>query len=118
MALKSDLMAAGLPAGIANKLGLDPLTTVTAAGTTQGTATALASNNVNVTTSSIGAGIRLQATEGSTYVNNLGPNTLTVYPPVSSTIVGLAQNAGLTLASGSSAWLIPNGIYIQQVLGL
>jgi hypothetical protein len=112
MALKSDLMAAGFPAGQANKLGLDPSAAVTAAGTTQGTATALAGNNANVTTSSVSAGVKLQATEGSSFVYNTGPNTLTVYPPVGSTILGLAVNAGLTVAAGSGVLCIPNGANI------
>ena len=118
MALKSDLMAAGLPAAIANKLGLDPVASVTAAGTTQTTATALAGNNANVSTPTIGGGVKLQATEGTTTIYNSGPNTLTIYPPVGSTIVGLAANAGLTLCAGSSVLMVPNGSNIQQTLGL
>lgn len=112
MALKSDLMATGMPAVQATKLAFDPSAAVTAAGTTQGTATALAGNNANVTTSSIGAGIKLQATEGYAYAYNAGPNTLTVYPPVGSTMIGLAVNAGLTVAAASGVLTVACGTNI------
>lgn len=112
MTQKSELMAAGMPAAQASKLGLDPLTAVTAAGTTQGTATLLTANNTKVTTSSIGAGVQLNAWTEQSNVYNSGPNTLTIYPPTGSTFVGLALNAGLTVATNSGARFWPAGLSI------
>ena len=98
MALKSELMAGGLPYALANKLGFEPLTAYTAAGTTQGTATALVANNANVTTSSIGGGVIMVSPNQKYMVYNAGPNVLTVYPPVGNAFAGLATNAGVQVA--------------------
>lgn len=106
MTLRSNLMASSLPYEAASKLGFDAIQAVTAAGTTQGGATSLATNCANVTTSSIGAGILITQANDVNYIYNSGPNTLTIYPPVGSAFVGLAANVGLTLATA-------NGIVIN-----
>lgn len=106
MTLRSSLMAGSLPWEIADKLGYDPIQAVTAAGTTQGTATALNTNCANVTTSTISGGVIINQPQSSNYIYNSGPNTLTIYPPVGSNFVGLAANVGFTLA-------INNGIIIE-----
>lgn len=102
MALKQELMASSLPYNVANKLGFDPNTAFTAAGTTQGTATLLTANNVTVTTSSIGAGVILGSSEQEFMIFNAGPNVLTVYPPVGVNFAGLATNVGVTIAVNST----------------
>jgi hypothetical protein len=113
MATKAELMATGMPASQANKLGLDPTSSVTAAGTTLATATVLAGNNSNVTTSSIGGGVQLQGDFDQAYVYNAGPNTLTIYPPsASANFIGLAAGVGATVAAGSGATCWPSDLGI------
>lgn len=111
MASKAELMAAGLPGAVATKLGVDGgVNTATAAGTTQGTATTLTSNFVNVTTSTIGGGVIIGLPFERNFVWNSGPNTLTVYPPVGGTVIGLAQNVGVTVAANSGVFMEGDGI--------
>lgn len=98
MALKSDLLFSSLPPAAANKLGFDSLQSVTAAGSTQGTATSLNTNCANVTTSIISSGVIITAPIEYNYIYNSGPNTLTVYPPVGSNFLGLAANVGVQVA--------------------
>ena len=107
MTLRSSLMSSSLPWEAADKIGFDPVTNVTAAGTTQLTATALNTNNANVTTSSINAGVIIGQPGSVNFIYNAGPNTLTVYPPVGVNFVGLAANVGFTLAT-------INGIMIES----
>lgn len=104
------LMAGGIPWENGQKLGVEPLASATAAGTTQGTATALVSTFTNVTTSAINAGVILGDGQRRWFVYNTGPNTLTVYPPVGGTIVGLAVNAGVNLATASGVDLEGDGL--------
>lgn len=116
MPTKAELMAAGLPAAAATKLGLDPLTSFTAAGTTQGTATALTANFANVTNNTINGGVILGAPFETTMVYNTGPNTLLIYPPVGGQFVGLALNAAFTLAAANSVIINGDGINFIAVL--
>ena len=109
MPSKSGLMFGSLPALAANELGSDALGTATAAGTTQLTATQLVGNFTNVTTNAINAGVIVNSMNGRNMIYNTGPNTLTVYPAVGGTIVGLAVNQGFTLATGSSVLLEGDG---------
>lgn len=115
MPSKAELMASGLAYNVAGKLGVEPLASVTAAGSSQTTATALVGSFANVTTSLIGSGVKLFSAFDRNFVWNAGPSTLTVYPPTGCTIVGLAQNAGMTLAPN-------NGVIVEgdgtNLLGL
>lgn len=115
MALKSELMATGMPAGQAAKLGFDPITAYTSAGTTQATATALAANAANVTTTAVNSGVIVKRMSETNVIYNAGPQVLTVYPDIGGTILGLAKNAGLQIAAtktvtlwGDGATLLPN----------
>jgi len=118
MPSKQELMASSLPASAASKIGVEALTSFTAAGTTQTTATALTANFANVTTSSINAGVIIGAPFERTFVYNSGPNALTVYPPVGGTFVGLALNAGATVASGSGLAVEGDGVnFVASVTG-
>lgn len=118
MPSKAQLMASSANPALANKLGVDPLASFTAAGTTQGTATSLTANFANVTTSSISSGVILAAPFERTFVYNAGPNTLTVYPPVGGTFVGLAINAGATVAAGSGLEVEGDGLnFVANITG-
>jgi hypothetical protein len=109
MPLKSDLMAASLPYEAASKLGFDTPQTVTAAGTTQATATPLNCNCATVSTPTISGGVIITETNSTTSLFNSGPNTLIVYPAVGVTILGLAVNQGLTVANQSGVTLVGAG---------
>lgn len=77
---------------------------MSAAGTTQGTATAIAAGITHVSTAASGTGVVLPtSTAGiSCTIHNRGANALLVYPPVSSSIDALAANAGFSLATATS----------------
>lgn len=87
---------------------------ISAAGATQGTATALTADYNNVTTVAASTGVILpalafNAIAGTTafqlphiYVTNAGANALTVYPPTGGTIDGFATNAGITVPVGQT----------------
>ena len=80
-------------------------TGITAAGTTQGTGTALTTSYNIVTTTPSGTGVVLPtATTGmKVIVVNKGVNTLNVYPASSAAIDGAATNAAVTIPSGTTA---------------
>lgn len=100
MALKGELMAGGMPAAQAGRLGLDTLATVTQAGNSQATALSLTSNCVNVTAGTGGV-IITQSHAMHCIANNSGANCI-VYPPVGGTINGGTLNAGFTLTTGKT----------------
>lgn len=78
---------------------------VSAAGTTQGTATALTTDYNNVTTVAANAGVILPvaALAGRAItVKNNGVNSLNIYPPSGGTIDALAANTALSIPPGST----------------
>ncbi len=81
------------------------LTTISAAGTTQGTATAITSSEVNVTTVAASSGVVLPTNDGGEVVQitNNGANTLNVYPDSGSTIDSAAANIAVTIPAGQTA---------------
>lgn len=99
MALKSELMAAGMPAAMASKVGFDPLTNFAPAGSTQAAATLLSANFANLTTASAG-GVIINERHAKTLIINSSGNTQTVYPPVGSFLNNGTVNVGLTLGNG------------------
>lgn len=107
MALKGELMAAGMPAGQANKLGLDTFTAVTQTGSNQATALTLTSNCINVTAGTGGV-IMSQTHAMHAIANNSGANCI-VYPPVGGTINGGTLNAGFTLTTGKTLLVFTAG---------
>ncbi len=109
MALKSELMAVGMPASQANRLGYEPVANVTAAGTTQATATLLTVNNANVTTPTVGAGVQVGA-EQKYFIYNVGTNVLSVYPVTGGAFSGLGTNVALTIAAGATLLLEGAGL--------
>jgi hypothetical protein len=87
--------------------GLPALATsgISAAGTTQGTATLITARVNNVTTVASGSGVILPIpVAGDSYVVvNKGANDLLVYPSSGGTVGSLAANAGYTIAVGKTA---------------
>lgn len=108
MALKSELMATGMPAAQAREIGFDPVTTYSAAGTTQATATSLSANFANVTTVAANSGVIITG-RGMQFILNSGANVLTVYPPVGAKFNAGATNAGVQVAPGKNVLIIGAG---------
>jgi len=81
---------------------------ITAAGSSQSTATGLTSQMNTVTTVPVGSGIILPTPVAGqvVYVSNRGTNPLTVYPPSGASIDGLAANAPIVVAVGSTAEVV------------
>lgn len=112
MALKAELMATGMPATQASKIGFDtPAGAVAAAGSTQGGATALVSNFSVVTSGGAGGVIITEKfAPCAVAVASGAGGTITVYPPVGGTINNLAANAGFAVAVNKQALFIPAGL--------
>lgn len=97
-------------------------TGISAAGTNQGTATALTNESNNVTTVASGTGVLLPAyvTTGKTItVKNSGANALLVYPPTSTQINALGNNVGYIIPPGSTqvfVWVSSTLLMSTQVL--
>lgn len=108
MALKSELMAMGMPASLAKRIGFDAAVNFAAAGSGQTTATVLTSNHAIVNSGS--GGVIMGDAEQMFYVQNALGGNLTVYPPVGGTFTGQSQNAGLTVPTTKSLWIEPAGI--------
>jgi hypothetical protein len=81
---------------------------ISAAGNSQGTATALTGQMNTVATVAAGAGVVLPSPVAGqeVFVSNQGANPLTVYPPTGAAIDVLAANAPVTVAVGATAELI------------
>jgi len=94
-----------------NGLVIDSISAaVSAAGTTQGTATGLVSNINNVTVvTAAAAGVRLPTAVAGMRIlirNSDSADTLSIYPATGGTINALAANAAFTLAAGSTIELM------------
>lgn len=89
----------------------------TATGSTQATALALTTEFTELTTVAAGTGVILPAsstTSGivggdSFFIANQGANALLVYPPTGGSIGLAATNAGVSVASGKTAYFIAKG---------
>lgn len=99
-----------------------PVTGITAAGTNQGTATALTGETNNVTTVASGTGVIIPAfgSVGVKFtVRNSGANALLVYPPSSTQINSLGNNVGYIIPPGSTQtfiWVSSTLLLATQVL--
>lgn len=84
----------GISAVVANAIVGDITTAVSAAGTTQATATVITTDNVFISTCAANAGIVLPIGEmsKSMYIYNGGVGVLKIYPPVGGTIGQFAAN--------------------------
>jgi hypothetical protein len=87
---------------------LSNATTVTAAGTTQGTAFAIAADRVVIGTAAAGTGVILPTPvvgQSTTIINN-GANAVNVFPATGGQINALGSNAAYSLAAGAGVVLI------------
>jgi hypothetical protein len=77
---------------------------ISAAGSTQGTATLLTTKLNDISTVATGTGVRLPPATVSDYISviNHGANPLLIYPATGETVEGLAANVPLTLLEGQS----------------
>lgn len=108
MSLAVDLGGIGLPMELATRLGLSTLTSITTAGTAQGTATLIPNmvNNVLLVTASSQTGAILPSTAElgmPYYVQNSTSTTGVVYPPTSGFINAGSVNVGVNLAQNEAA---------------
>ncbi len=99
-----DAMKGGLSAGTARAINGQVNSAISAAGTTQGTATALTASDNVVTTAAASSGVILPNSEiGDEYnILNLGANAVTVYPPTSGQVNALSANTGFQLATNTA----------------
>lgn len=107
MALKTELMAKGAQAFLANSLGFDTAATgLTATGSNQAGALALISNFSVFTTvaSSTGALLPSALAKAPYVIYNGGSNPLTVYPNGSETINNGATSFSVTNGKSATFW--------------
>ena len=108
MASLNSLMAVGFSALQAQMLATGPINSITPAGASQGTATAVNAPSVILATAGA-AGILMPPSNGQTEVwiyNNSG-NAQNIYPAVGETINALTANTAISLATGKAANLRP-----------
>lgn len=111
MSTATELMAGGVPGQAAKQIGSGPLTTITPAGTTQGTATSITSSQTILGTAAAAGAILPTATGAPVHAvyNNSG-NAQNVYPASGETINSSAANVAFSVANGKSAIFIPSGM--------
>lgn len=108
MALAVDLMGVGLPQEQATRLGLSDLTTIVAAGTTQGAGTLIPASvtNASLTTAGGATAARLSGDAELTqpyYVRNASATAALVFPPTGGIINNQSVNTSYTVAEGQTA---------------
>lgn len=110
MAIGDRIATSGVPAVAARAIVGDVATGLTAAGSTQATALALAAANNFVSTAAASTGVILPPGNvgDAVFVFNGGANSLTVYPPVGGTINNLSANTGLAVAT------LKSGLYVYS----
>lgn len=99
MALAKQMMGGGISAGTAKAINGTVATSLTAAGTTQGTALVLnaAFNLLATVAASSGAILPSCEISDSVEIYNAGANTATIYPDSGSNINSLSANTGISL---------------------
>lgn len=104
MALARDIMTGGFSAIGSRAVNGQVNPSVTAAGSTQGTATAL-TKTVNVITAGSGGGVILASVEigDSWAICNISGGNVTIYPASGERINGLSTNTGFILANNTAA---------------
>ncbi len=98
------VLSAGLSGPLSACICKDTETSISAAGTTQGTATELKAADSEITTVSAGAGCVLAsglASGDEQTVFNAGANAVKIYPPSGMKINALAANAPMSLATNT-----------------
>ncbi len=104
MAMAKDIMTGGISSGSAQAINGLIQPAVSAAGTTQGTATTLTASISILTTCAAGAGVILPSCQPGDEVEilNLGAGTGVVYPDSGSRINAIATNSGFNLPPNTS----------------
>lgn len=104
MATVDDIMLGGTSAGQAKAIGGQVNLTVSAAGTTQGTATTLTASNSYISTAAANSGVILNSDEISSEFDifNGGANAVKIYPPTGGNINQLSANTATTLPQYSA----------------
>lgn len=104
MATAKDVMGGGFSAGQAQAISGTTALTITAAGTTLATATALTASNNFVSTATSGQGVSLYngVIGDEVFVYNGSGNAIVVYPPTSSQKINqLAAGGGVNLPNAT-----------------
>lgn len=112
MATVAELMAKSAPAGLASGLGLNTITAIVPAGTTQAGATQIVSPLTNSAATSSGTGVLLPTAENKpNYVvrNGDASNALLVYPAGTATINLGTAGAAFSIAATKLATFYPDG---------
>lgn len=104
MALAREIMQGGFSAISADSIQGGVNLTMTAAGTTQGTATAINTSNIYISTAASNSGVILPASQQGDWVviYNGGLNAVTIYPPVGAKINSLSTNGGALLGTNTA----------------
>lgn len=90
------------------------VSSLAAAGNSQGTATILTAQTNVVTTVASGAGVILQSGIVQRVLNR-GANVLLVYPPSGANIETNAANAAVSIAVGGAATFAPDQANVNQI---
>jgi len=107
MSYPSRCLGTGMAAALTEQVCGDIQDNVTAAGSTQGTATLVTGVHVIVTTAAASTGVILPPAEPGAEVDikNLGANAVNVYPATGGAINALAANAAFSVAAGGQVSL-------------
>lgn len=98
------VFGAGLSLPLAASMCQDVATSLSAAGTSQGTATELTAADSEITTVAAGAGVVLSsklAPGDEQTVFNAGANAMKIYPPSGMKINNLSTNAAMSLGTNT-----------------
>ncbi|MFN7537552.1 MAG: hypothetical protein ACK5QN_07685 [Burkholderiales bacterium] len=108
MSYPSRCMGVGMAAALTEQVCGDIQDNVTAAGSTQGTATLVTGAHVIVTTAAASTGVILPPAEpgAEVTVKNLGANAVNIYPATGGAINALSANAAFSVAAGGQARLL------------
>jgi hypothetical protein len=109
VALKSELMALGMQASLAKRLGFDPPANFTAAGTAQIGATVLTSNHAIVATSGGATAVVMADVEQMYFITLTTSTSALVFPPSGANFTGLSANASITVPQNKSLFIEPAG---------
>lgn len=105
MALAREIMGGGFSAVGADAIQGGANLTISAAGTTQGTATAITTSNNFITTAAASSGVILPSVQQGDWliIYNGGANAVLIYPPLGSKINQIATNGAMTLSPNTNA---------------
>jgi hypothetical protein len=93
--------------------------TLTATGSTQGTAAAIVKDHTDVTTGTLQFGVILPSACDRLVIHNVGPSlSCTVYPPVGESISPNMVNVGFSVLNGQTYMFVrqANGVWVKVQL--